>query len=65
MHDRLMGNVAPGYSFAAQAVEVEVDTQTGQVRVLDSFVADDCGKAVKMRRYVEKRAAARASIYQS
>jgi CO/xanthine dehydrogenase Mo-binding subunit len=47
MHaDDLTGNVAPGYSFAAQAVEVEVDTETGQVRVLDSFVADDCGKAL-------------------
>jgi CO/xanthine dehydrogenase Mo-binding subunit len=40
------GNVSPGYSFAAQAVEVEVDTETGQVRLLDSFVADDCGKAL-------------------
>jgi len=40
------GNVAPAYSFAAQAVEVEVDTETGQVNVLDSFVADDCGKAI-------------------
>lgn len=47
MHaDDLSGNVAPGYSFAAQAVEVEVDTETGQVQVLDSFVADDCGKAL-------------------
>lgn len=41
----LMGNIAPGYSFAAQAVEVEVDTETGQVTLLDSFVSDDCGKA--------------------
>jgi CO/xanthine dehydrogenase Mo-binding subunit len=47
MHaDDLSGNIAPGYSFAAQAVEVEVDTETGQVRVIDSFVADDCGKAL-------------------
>lgn len=45
MHAGLIGNVAPAYSFAAQAVEVEVDTQTGQVRVVDSFVSDDCGKA--------------------
>jgi CO/xanthine dehydrogenase Mo-binding subunit len=46
MHDdQLHGNIAPAYSFAAQAVEVEVDTQTGQVRVVDSFVSDDCGKA--------------------
>ena len=46
MHDQLYGNVAPAYSFAAQAVEVEVDMDTGQVSVLDSFVSDDCGKAI-------------------
>ena len=48
MFDRttLMGNIAPAYSFAAQAVEVEVDTETGQVTLLDSFVSDDCGKAL-------------------
>jgi CO/xanthine dehydrogenase Mo-binding subunit len=40
------GNIAPGYSFAAQAVEVEVDTETGQVTLLDSALADDCGKAI-------------------
>lgn len=42
----LMGNISPAYSFAAQAVEVEVDTETGKVRVLDSFCSDDCGKAL-------------------
>ena len=47
MHDdQLYGNVAPAYSFAAQVVEVEVDTDTGQVTVIDSFVSDDCGKAL-------------------
>ncbi len=47
MHDQnVFGNIAPAYSFAAQAVEVEVDTRTGQVEVLQSFVADDCGKAL-------------------
>ena len=47
MHDaQFYGNVAPAYSFAAQVVEVEVDTDTGQVKVLDSFVSDDCGKAL-------------------
>lgn len=47
MHDaQLQGNIAPAYSFAAQAVLVEVDTQTGQVTVLDSYVSDDCGKAL-------------------
>jgi hypothetical protein len=43
---RVFGNIAPAYSFAAQAVEVEVDTDTGQVTVIDSFVSDDCGKAL-------------------
>lgn len=47
MHDDdVYGNIAPAYSFAAQAVEVEVDTETGQVTVLQSFVSDDCGKAL-------------------
>jgi CO/xanthine dehydrogenase Mo-binding subunit len=40
------GNVAPAYSFAAQAVEVEVDTETGQVRVVDLVAADDVGRAL-------------------
>lgn len=47
MHDdKLYGNIAAAYSYAAQAVEVEVDTETGQVIVVDSYVADDCGKAL-------------------
>lgn len=40
------GNISPAYSFAAQAVEVEVDTETGQVRVVESRLADDCGVAL-------------------
>ncbi|GJH38686.1 xanthine dehydrogenase family protein molybdopterin-binding subunit [Paraburkholderia hospita] len=40
------GNVAPAYSFAAQTVEVEVDTETGKVTVVDTVVSDDCGKAL-------------------
>jgi len=48
MFDRktLYGNVAPAYSFAAQAVEVEVDTQTGVVTLIRSVVADDVGRAL-------------------
>ena len=47
MHDdKLYGNIAAAYSYAAQAVEVEVDTETGQVTIVDSYVADDCGKAL-------------------
>lgn len=42
----MRGNVAPAYSFAAQAVEVEVDTETGQVRLIESHLADDCGVAL-------------------
>jgi CO/xanthine dehydrogenase Mo-binding subunit len=40
------GNVAPAHSFAVQAVEVEVDTETGQVTIVDTFVSDDCGRAL-------------------
>ena len=40
------GNVAPAYSFVAQAVEVAVDTETGQVRVVRMVGADDLGKAL-------------------
>jgi CO/xanthine dehydrogenase Mo-binding subunit len=34
------------YGYVAQAVEVEVDTETGQLRVLRVVSADDVGKAV-------------------
>ncbi|HWK59981.1 MAG TPA: xanthine dehydrogenase family protein molybdopterin-binding subunit [Eoetvoesiella sp.] len=42
----LYGNCAPTHSFAAQTVEVEVDTETGQVTVLGSYLSDDLGKAL-------------------
>ncbi|MBL8288729.1 MAG: 4-hydroxybenzoyl-CoA reductase subunit alpha [Rubrivivax sp.] len=35
-----------GFSYAAQVVEVEVDTGTGAVRVLNCWVAHDCGRAI-------------------
>ncbi len=38
------GNVSSAYAFAAQAIEVEVDTYTGNVRVVDVHVAQDVGK---------------------
>ncbi|HUH88579.1 MAG TPA: xanthine dehydrogenase family protein molybdopterin-binding subunit [Pusillimonas sp.] len=44
----LYGNCAPTHSFSAQAVEVEVDTETGQVTVLDSFLSDDLGRALNL-----------------
>jgi 4-hydroxybenzoyl-CoA reductase alpha subunit len=34
----------PSFSFVAQAVEVEVDPETGKVRMLSSMAADDCGQ---------------------
>lgn len=44
----LYGDCAPTHSFAAQAVEVEVDVETGQVTVLDSFLSDDLGRALNL-----------------
>lgn len=46
MNKEHYGNIAPAYSFAAQALEVEVDTETGQVRVVETYLSDDCGKAI-------------------
>lgn len=40
------GNVSDAYAFAAQAAEVEVDTYTGNVRVLDIHVAQDVGRVL-------------------
>lgn len=40
------GDMHFAYSFAAQAAEVEVDTRTGEVRVLQVLVANDVGFAV-------------------
>lgn len=40
------GNIAPSYSFAAQAAEVEVDPDTGKVQVLKVTAAQDCGYAI-------------------
>jgi CO/xanthine dehydrogenase Mo-binding subunit len=40
------GNVAPAYSFVCMTVEVEVDIETGQVKLLRLVAADDVGKAL-------------------
>jgi len=40
------GNFAPSYSFMAQAAEVEVDLQTGEVKVIKMVTAHDCGRAI-------------------
>lgn len=40
------GNISAAYGFATQAVEVEVDTQTGEVKVLKIAAAHDVGRAI-------------------
>ncbi len=40
------GNFAPNYSFMTQAAEVEVDLQTGRVRLLKMVTAHDCGRPI-------------------
>ncbi|MFQ5651966.1 MAG: xanthine dehydrogenase family protein molybdopterin-binding subunit [bacterium] len=43
---KFKGNVSATYSFASQAIEVEVDTYTGFVKVLDVHVSQDVGKVL-------------------
>ena len=40
------GHFSPAYSFCVQAVEVEVDYATGQVKVLDAVTVHDSGAAL-------------------
>ena len=40
------GKVFPDYTFGAHAAEVEVDTETGEVRVLKYAAAHDVGRAI-------------------
>jgi xanthine dehydrogenase molybdenum-binding subunit len=40
------GDVSGSYAFAAQAITVEVDTYTGNIRVMDIHVAQDVGKVL-------------------
>ncbi|MBS3906005.1 MAG: xanthine dehydrogenase family protein molybdopterin-binding subunit [Syntrophaceae bacterium] len=40
------GNVAPAYPFACQIAEVEVDTETGHVNVIQYTAAHDVGRAI-------------------
>jgi 4-hydroxybenzoyl-CoA reductase alpha subunit len=40
------GNISAAYAFAAQAAEVEVDTETGEVKVLKIAAAHDVGRAL-------------------
>ncbi|RLD26600.1 MAG: xanthine dehydrogenase family protein molybdopterin-binding subunit, partial [Bacteroidetes bacterium] len=40
------GNVSANYAFASQAIEVEVDTITGNVKVLNAYVSQDVGRVL-------------------
>jgi CO/xanthine dehydrogenase FAD-binding subunit len=40
------GNISGAYAFAVQAVEVEVDRDTGKVRILDAVSVHDSGRAI-------------------
>lgn len=42
----MVGNLSATYSFAAQGVAVEVDTETGQVQVLRIISANDIGRPI-------------------
>lgn len=42
----LYGNIAPAYSFVAEAAEVEVDWETGRWKLLRLVAADDLGRAL-------------------
>jgi 4-hydroxybenzoyl-CoA reductase subunit alpha len=37
---------SPAYSFTAHVAEVEVDVESGEVRIVKIWVAHDCGKAI-------------------
>ena len=39
-----MGHVAPTYSFGAQVIEVEVDPETGVVKILNIWAGEDAGR---------------------
>ena len=40
------GNFSPSYSFMTQAAEVEVNLQTGKVKLLKMVTAHDCGRPI-------------------
>ena len=44
--DNAQGDIWPDYTFCAQAVEVAVDMETGEVRVLKSAACHDVGRAL-------------------
>ena len=46
LNKEFKGNLSMTYSYGAHGVEVEVDTATGKVRILDYVAAHDVGRAI-------------------
>jgi 4-hydroxybenzoyl-CoA reductase subunit alpha len=44
------GNITPAFSFGSYSAEVEVDKDTGKVKVVNLFAVHDCGKAINPMR---------------
>lgn len=42
------GNISGAYGFSSQIAEVEVDPETGQVKVLGVTIGDDCGRVINI-----------------
>jgi 4-hydroxybenzoyl-CoA reductase subunit alpha len=40
------GMISPAYSYMLQGVEIEVDDETGKIKLNDSFTAHDCGQPI-------------------
>jgi 4-hydroxybenzoyl-CoA reductase subunit alpha len=40
------GMISPAYSYMLQGVEVEIDEETGKIRLMDSLTAHDCGQPI-------------------
>jgi 4-hydroxybenzoyl-CoA reductase alpha subunit len=43
---RRKGMISPAYSFGVQAVEVEVDPDTGKIKLINCVTAHDCGQVI-------------------
>jgi 4-hydroxybenzoyl-CoA reductase subunit alpha len=43
---RRKGMISPAYSYMLQAVEVEIDKETGKIKLIDSLTAHDCGQPI-------------------
>jgi len=40
------GMISPAYSYMLQGVEVEIDEETGKIKLVDSLTAHDCGQPI-------------------